>query len=273
MSGDALELATHLDDGEGRPVVLLHGFTGSGATMSSLASALVPRPRVTVDLLGHGDSPVPEFTRDPSSWSMDGLVESVVDTFRRLGLEAVHLVGYSFGGRLALSLAVHNPGVIASLALIGASPGLADPSERSLRVDADEELAGFIESEGTAAFVDRWMALPMWRSLRERMGEAWWEQSRRQRLTNSPEGLASSLRGAGTGAMTPLHDHLGSIPVPTLALAGTDDSKYLTIARDMARAIPRAWAVPVPFAGHAAHVEQTATCAELLGSFFEHADR
>ncbi len=273
MTSAAPGLATHIHEGEGRPVVLLHGFTGSGATMEGLGAALSPRPRVMVDLLGHGRSVGPDFERHPSAWSMDRLIELLSETLSRLDLGPVHLVGYSFGGRVALGLAVHRTTAVASLALIGASPGLADPDERASRRSADGELADLIERDGLAAFVDRWMALPMWDSLRERMGPTWWEESRRQRLENSAGGLASSLRGAGTGSMTPLHEQLGSVGVPTLALAGSEDPRYLAIAREMARAMPRSWAVPVPFAGHAAHIEQTPTCATLLHTLFDHTDR
>ena len=51
-------------------------------------------------------------------------------------------------------------------------------------------------SEGVEAFVDRWMALPMWDSLRTAMGPEGWARSRDQRLRGTATGYANSLRGA-----------------------------------------------------------------------------
>src|SRR5688500_19543309 len=75
-------------------------------------------------------------------------------------------VGYSMGGRLCLRLAVDRPDLVQSLVLVGASPGLADAGERAARQAADEALAAEIERTGTEAFIERWLAQPMFSTLR-----------------------------------------------------------------------------------------------------------
>ncbi|GIS99573.1 MAG: hypothetical protein CM1200mP26_12860 [Acidimicrobiales bacterium] len=68
------------------------------------------------------------------------------------------------GGRVALGLAIRHPGHVASLSLIGASPGLSDPVERAARRRSDDKLADDLLEDGLTAFVDRWMASPLFAS-------------------------------------------------------------------------------------------------------------
>jgi pimeloyl-ACP methyl ester carboxylesterase len=84
------------------------------------------------------------------------------------------------------------------------------------------------------------------------------------RLRNTPEGLASALRGLGTGVMEPLWDALPSLAVPVTLVVGERDAKFHAIAERMAAALPRAELVVVQGAGHAAQLEQPAAVAALL---------
>ena len=113
-----------------------------------------------------------------------------------LSLARMHVVGYSMGGRVALSLAVAHPDRVASLLLVGASPGLAEAEERAARIKADEALARQIEQDGLERFVDYWMALPLFAS-QSVLGEDALARARTQRLRSDPAGLANSLRGMG----------------------------------------------------------------------------
>src|SRR5699024_9952333 len=73
-----------------------------------------------------------------------------------LGLKHIHLLGYSMGGRAALSFAMYYPEKIISLILESASPGLETEDARIERQQADESLAVKIEQDGIKAFVDFW---------------------------------------------------------------------------------------------------------------------
>jgi 2-succinyl-6-hydroxy-2,4-cyclohexadiene-1-carboxylate synthase len=172
-------------------------------------------------------------------------------------------VGYSLGGRLCLRLALDRPDLVRALVLIGASPGIADPAGRAERRAADEELAGRIERDGVAAFLDRWLAGPLFATL---PAEA---AGRDDRLANRPEGLAYALRRLGTGAQAPLWDRLPGLRPPTLLVAGALDAKFAATAGQMAAAAPAARVALVPGTGHAVHLERPAELAALMAAFLD----
>ena len=235
------------------PVILLHGFTGSAASMEGVAQGLDRDYRVhALELLGHGASDAPE---DTESYTMARCVEQVRAAMDALEIRRGHFIGYSMGARVALSLAVAEPDRVASLGLIGVSPGLADEVARAERVAADEALADEIVAGGIAAFVDRWMALPLFAS-QARLGAAALAAAREERLACSPLGLANSLRGMGTGAMPPLWDALPKLDVPVLLIVGREDEKFSDLANSLLLALPQAELLEIGEAGHAAHLEQ-----------------
>jgi 2-succinyl-6-hydroxy-2,4-cyclohexadiene-1-carboxylate synthase len=170
------------------------------------------------------------------------------------------VVGYSMGGRLALHLAVREPERWAGLVTVGASPGIDDPDERRRRWAADEELASWIERTPIEDVVARWERLPVF----EGQSEELVERQRPGRLAHDPRLLARLLRSAGQGALPPVFDDLARLPMPVLALAGERDERYLRAARRIALLAPRGKALPVPGAGHAAHLERPGEVARLL---------
>jgi 2-succinyl-6-hydroxy-2,4-cyclohexadiene-1-carboxylate synthase len=232
-------------------VVLVHGFTQTSASWGPVAERLARRFEVVpVDLPGHGGSGAVRVGFAEAA----GLVGAT-------GGPAAY-VGYSLGGRLCLRLALDRPDLVRALVLIGGSPGIADPAGRAERRAADERLARRIERHGVAAFVDAWLAGPLFATL---PAEA---TGRQQRLANTAEGLASALRRLGTGAQEPLWDRLGELRPPTLLVAGERDPKFAGIARQMAAAIgPSAQVALVPGAGHAAHLERPAATAARIEEF------
>jgi pimeloyl-ACP methyl ester carboxylesterase len=90
---------------------------------------------------------------------------------------------------------------------------------------------------------------------------------RSERLAQDPLGMAGSLRGAGQGAMEPLHDRLASINVPTLIVAGGRDPVGLERARDVAAHVPGAGMTVIADAGHAPHLERPRALFDLLLTF------
>jgi 2-succinyl-6-hydroxy-2,4-cyclohexadiene-1-carboxylate synthase len=261
----------HLEDeGAGTPVVVLHGFTGACASMAGVAAALRRRHRVIrVDLLGHGASDAPH---EVAPYRLERCAAQLAGVAEALALGPAHWLGYSMGGRAALALAVWQPHRVRSLLLVGASAGIADPTERAERVRADEALAARIERDGIPAFVDHWLALPLFAS-QARLGAAALREARAQRLANRPHGLANSLRGMGSGAQPPLHDALGALRAPVCLVSGAEDAKFTRIARDLAARLPRARAVALPGAGHAAHLEAEDAFTSLALAFFAEVER
>jgi len=267
--GDGLSLNVERA-GAGRPVVLLHGFTGASTTWQFMADAFAARAElIAIDIVGHGssDSP-PEVDRYQMRRAVDDLVTALASTSHDTG--AVWL-GYSLGARVALQVAVHRPEAVTALILEGGSPGLENPAERAARVTSDEALANRIEREGLEAFVDYWQSIPLWDS-QQRLPAEVHAALRRQRLANDPVGLANSLRGMGTGAQDPLHDRLAAVAVPTLLVTGALDLKFTQIAAEMAVAMPRAETCVIPEAGHAAHLEQPAAFQAAVFAFLDRLD-
>lgn len=171
-------------------------------------------------------------------------------------------VGYSQGGRLCLQLALDRPDVMDKLVLVSASPGIDDAAERAARVDADERLAQEIERDGVDAFIERWLAQPLFATLpRERSGID------ERKLLNTVEHLTYQLRVLGQGAQPSNWDRIDQLRMPVLLIAGELDTKYVDIARRMAEQIPDARVEVVPGAGHACHLEQPETVVQLLASF------
>ena len=147
------------------------------------------------------------------------------------------------------------------MVLIGATAGLDSESERQLRRSADEALAARIESIGVSAFLDDWLANPLFAGLTD-------EQSQRaDRLRNTSEGLAASLRSTGTGTQEPLWDRLAEIDIPVLVVAGEKDDKFRAIGERLADGLPLSTFEVVPDAGHSVHLEQPAATAQVISDW------
>jgi len=236
-----------------RDVVLLHGFTHTGASWDPVVAALGERYRALApDIRGHGSA----AAREPVT------LEAVLDDLAAVAPPRFTLVGYSMGGRLALhaALAPALAGRIERLVLIGASPGLADPAERAARRSADERLAGEVDQMTIEHFVRRWEQTPVLAGQPPEIAAA----VHADRMRNRPAGLARALRGLGTGALPPLWDRLGEIVVPVALVVGERDTKFTAIASDVARALADVEVVVVQGAGHAVHLEAPRRVALLI---------
>jgi 2-succinyl-6-hydroxy-2,4-cyclohexadiene-1-carboxylate synthase len=246
---ESLAVTLHSErEGSGPRVVLLHGFGQTGRCWGPLAPALARDHEVVrLDAPGHGGS--------------SGRAADLPATGRlaaEAGGHAVYL-GYSMGARMALHVATEAPEAVRALVLVGGTPGIEDPDERAERHATDLAQARRIRDEGVAAFVERWLAMPMFAGLPP---EGRFEEERRR---NSAEGLATSLELAGTGAQRPLWDVLPAVEVPVLVVAGAHDHRYAAIARRTAAAIgANARSALVEGAGHSAHLEQPDRFAALL---------
>jgi len=249
---------------ERKPLVLLHGFTGSQANWESHVEELAGDfQTVRLDLIGHGRTDSPE---DAHRYRMEKSAEDIVNLLQRFVPGPVNLLGYSMGGRLALFLALSYPNLVGSLILESASPGLREESERRERIRRDERLARSIMRDGIEAFVNRWEKLELFAS-QSLLAPEVRSGLRKQRLLNDTTGLANSLRGMGTGAQPSLWSRLGELEVPVLLLAGELDYKFAAIAREMALIAGTACTRIVPAAGHTVHLEQPVIFHDLIRQF------
>lgn len=92
---------------------------------------------------------------------------------------------------------------------------------------------------------------------------------RADRLAQDPACLAELLRSAGQGMLEPIWPRLAELDTPLLALAGERDPRYRSAAERIATLAPRAQALAIPGAGHAAHLEQPAAVAAALLDFLD----
>ncbi len=118
-------------EGDGPPIVFIHGLGTSAGTWSACMDLLADRfTLVAVDLLGHGASPVPhdpaEYTRDRALVDID---ELLADLHTGADGRAV-LVGHSLGGYLALAHAATRPDTTRGIVVINTGPGYRDPVKR-----------------------------------------------------------------------------------------------------------------------------------------------
>jgi 2-succinyl-6-hydroxy-2,4-cyclohexadiene-1-carboxylate synthase len=244
VPADALAYTTR---GRGERVVLVHGFTQTAHSWDRIARRLARRYEVvTVDAPGHGDSG-PMRADLPAAARLLGDAGGPAD-----------YVGYSMGGRLCLHLAVARPELVRRLVLVSTTAGIENPAERDTRRQSDEELAASIERDGVDAFLERWLALPLFATLPR---DAATLDDRRR---NTVAGLASSLRLAGAGSQEPLWEQLRELTMPVLVVAGARDDRYVAIGRRMAELIARATFEVIEGAGHAVHLEQPDLFASVL---------
>lgn len=109
-----------LEAGTGPPALALHGLGGTKGSFLPTVAALAPRFRViAVDLPGFGDSDKPIG----AAYDARFFARAAIDLLDALALDRVHLIGNSLGGRVALEIALRDPGRVGRLALL--APSLA----------------------------------------------------------------------------------------------------------------------------------------------------
>ena len=242
--------------GQPQRVVLVHGFTQTMRSWDQVAAPLeeLGVEVVRVDLPGHGGSA--------------GVRLDFAATALAIGEAggAGCYAGYSMGGRLCLRLALDRPELVRALVLVGASPGLADPEERAARRRSDRMLAADLQEDGTAHFLERWLAQPLFETTTPRPADL------AARRANPPDGLAYALRELGTGAQEPLWDRLGELHMPVMLAVGEHDAKFRALAERMQADMGgRARVEVVEGAGHAVPLDQPEILAQLIAETAAHA--
>ena len=221
---------------------------------------------------------VPGFTQTAASWrAVEEIVGASCDTVAvdvpkrvsfaatadAIGLQAKRGVyaGYSMGGRLALRLALDHPETVKALVLVSASPGLTDPDARAERVESDEALAQMVERDGVDAFLEHWLAQPLFASIPPGAPGL----AERHRLP--AEYIAHCLRVLGTGTMEPMWDRLAELRMPVALVTGTEDAKFDRIARLMLERLP-GQAVHIRLeGGHSLPLEQGPVLGGFIAAF------
>lgn len=237
------------------PLVALHGFLGSSEDWAGLAARLPGRAVAGIDLPGHGAA----TGLAAPAYAFDAAVDALAVTFGAHGIARADLLGYSMGGRVALAFALRYPERLRTLTLESASAGLETDDARTARRALDAERADALVAD-LPGFLRRWVAMPLFATLTP-------EQRRAlvaDRSRSNPHELARGLVGMGTGAMPDLWPHLGTLTCPVRLVAGSEDAKFVALARRMADRMPDAALHVVDGAGHNVHLERPDVFARLL---------
>ncbi|MFL6561127.1 MAG: 2-succinyl-6-hydroxy-2,4-cyclohexadiene-1-carboxylate synthase, partial [Bacillus sp. (in: firmicutes)] len=212
------------------PLILLHGFTGDSSTWNPFYDSWGKHSKVIVpDIIGHGKTDSPSGLNRYQIETVAADLKGILDT---MDVKQIDLLGYSMGGRLALTFALLFPDRVRKLILESTSPGLASERERELRRMKDAELANFISEQGMSSFVEYWEGIPLFSTMK-RLPTAMQQKIREQRLNNSPAGLACSLLGMGTGSQPSWWDKLHELSCEVLLVTGAEDKKFCDIAEKM----------------------------------------
>jgi pimeloyl-ACP methyl ester carboxylesterase len=115
-------------EGEGDPVLMIHGLGGTSNTWTPLAAAFARMKRIRLDLPGSGRSDCVE-----GPLSIARFVQAALRALASAGVERAHVVGHSMGTIVAAHLAAENPKAVRSLALFGPLLAPPDPMRANLR--------------------------------------------------------------------------------------------------------------------------------------------
>jgi pimeloyl-ACP methyl ester carboxylesterase len=230
-----------LEHGQGDPLVLIHGLSGSSRWWERNVAGLAEHHRVLIpDLIGFGSSPRPRG-RLPA---LDRIADLLARWMDGLGLERTHLVGHSMGGQIAIHLAARHPERLRRLVLVDAA-GIPRPITPKSVLQFATEIA------------------PLWRwgdprFLPVMVGDAW---------TAGPLTIAQAIRHILRDDVRPL---LSGIEAPTLVVWGERDSWVpLSHGWEMRQQIPRARLAVLRGASHNSMVDRPADFNRLVLRFLD----
>jgi pimeloyl-ACP methyl ester carboxylesterase len=236
----SVELA-FLDEGEGEPILLVHGFASSKefnwvnpGWFTTLKGA--GRRVIALDNRGHGQS---TKLYDPADYHTERMVDDARALLDHLGLTRADVMGYSMGARIAAFLALAHPERTRSIVLGGLGLHLVDG------VGLPESIAEALEAPSLADVTD-----PQGRTFR-----AFADQTRSDRRA-----LAACIRGS---RQVMAREQAASIQTPTLIAVGTKDP-IAGSAEALAAIIPNARALPIPDRDHMLAVGDKAFKAGVL---------
>lgn len=123
-------------DGEGDPVVMIHGLGGTSNSFAPLGAAFMRNKRVRLDLPGSGRS-----HRVEGPLSMARFVQATLRAMAAAAVERAHVVAHSMGTIVAAHLAAAEPGKVRSLALFGPLLAPPEPARGAIRARAQQARA------------------------------------------------------------------------------------------------------------------------------------
>ena len=223
---DGVDIA-YLDEGEGDPVVLVHGFASTKEVnwlhpgwVSTLTRA--GRRAIALDNRGHGAS---AKLYDPAAYHSAVMAEDVRALIDHLGIQRADVMGYSMGARIAAFLALAHPDRVRGVVLGGLGIRLVDG------VGLPESIADALEASSLADVQD-----PQGRTFR-----AFAEQTK-----SDLRALAACIRGS---RQTLSRQDCARLTMPVLVAVGSKDD-VAGSAQDLAALLPQGRALDIPGRDH-----------------------
>lgn len=255
------------DRGEGFPLMLIHG-SGPGVTAWANWRLIMPslaekRRVIAPDMLGFGYSArpaQPDYRRDV--W-----VEHAVGVLDSLGLEQVDLVGNSFGGGIALALAIKHPQRVRRLVLMG-STGVSFPLTKGL-----DEVWGYEPSFETMRRLMDTFAYN--RDLvTDELAELRYQASIRPGFQESFAQMFPAPRQRWIDGLASNEADIRALPHETLIVHGREDQVIpLAASLQLTELIPNAQLHVYGHCGHWTQIEHAGRFARLVDDFLSEADQ
>lgn len=243
------------------PLVLVHGFAQSAQAWSEVAPPLSRERAVyAFELAGHGASERPVH---PEAYQLTAQADALLAFLAMVAQDAGAgasctqaepaalpllqqpeaprkplVVGYSMGGRVALSALMRHAEAFGGLVLESAGLGPASQEERCASRERDRRNAARLREGGVEAFMDQWSRLPLFATQRTLPAQVQ-QRVRQQRLSNDADVLALTFEKAGQSAMPARGETLAALAraaalgMPVLYMAGSCDQKYRTLAESL----------------------------------------
>ncbi len=248
----------------GRPLLLIHGFTGSREDFGDWVEPLAREGWwvVAPDLRGHGDS---HHLGEEAGYSLEAIAGDLEALIDHLGWERCCVVGHSMGGMAIQELAIASPQRLERLVLMdthhGPPPGVG-PDVVQAGVD-------LIRSDGLPALLellDAFAAEPKPADARVRATRPGYVEWNRSKLDRVDPAMYAAMALALVHRSDRLAE-LAELAVPTLVLVGEEDAGFLPASRRMAAAIPGASLAVIPDAGHSPQFENPDAWWAAIRSF------
>jgi pimeloyl-ACP methyl ester carboxylesterase len=240
-------------EGEGAPIVMLHGLGGTSNSFQPLMSPLSGFRVVRPDLPGAGRSPTP-----PQRITIALLVEAVASATSHLGVNRAHIVGHSFGTLIAQHIAARHPERVASLTLFGPILEPQESARERLR-----ERAAMARHEGMTIVADQ-LARSALSNATANDNPVAVAFVRESHMRQDAEGFALSCEAL---AQAERADHR-LIDCPTLIVTGDEDAVGpASVAHELADKIGGAKTVILHRCGHWTPIEKSKECSTLLSEF------
>lgn len=243
--------------GEGKPLVMLHGWGSSSRVMKPLAKSLLHLRKVyLIELPGFGKSSEP-----PDAWGIDDYADMTVDFINTIQAEQVDFLVHSFGGRIILKLLARND-IKTSIGKVLITGGAGMKPNISWKVYFKKNLAKLLKMP--------FLILPdslQIRGLERLRKTALWKKLGSSDYSK----LSGVMRGTFVKSVNEhLDDLLPAIDHEILLLWGEhDDATPLYQARRMEDGLKNSALVVIKGAGHYAFLDKPKQFASIAEAFFK----